>query len=140
MKVTVYTTPNCPQCQMTKKVMDRKGIIYETVDLTEQPDKLTEFKSKGYLAAPIVTTDTKIWSGFRLNKIESLANHLFSENRGKLTDKETVLKAAELISNPEWNGDFNLIRYHLASWMILVANNGPLEQQVLDMANEVLNA
>ena len=81
LPVTVYTKSNCPQCEMTKKTMDRMGIKYRTVDLEQNPDILKDFIAKGYQAAPIVTTDTKTWSGFRLEKIKSLANHLFSENK-----------------------------------------------------------
>jgi len=60
----------------TKRKMDKLGINYEVVDLSENPDVLEELKAKGYTQAPIVTTDTKIWSGFRNDKIESLARHL----------------------------------------------------------------
>lgn len=81
VQVTVYTKEVCPQCDMTKKQLDRYGIRYEEVPLESVPDKLEEFKAQGYLAAPIVTTDVKIWSGFRLEKIKSLANHLFGENK-----------------------------------------------------------
>lgn len=76
MLVTVYTTPNCVQCMSTKRQFDKLGIEYSEVDLTEHPEKLDEFKALGFTAAPIVTTDTKIWSGFRLSKIQSLANFL----------------------------------------------------------------
>jgi hypothetical protein len=37
------------------------------------------FKELGLMSAPIVITDTKKWSGFRLDKIKSLSNYLFSE-------------------------------------------------------------
>jgi glutaredoxin-like protein NrdH len=79
MKVTVWSTPNCVQCMMTKKEMDRLGIPYDAMDLTEHPDKLEEFKALGLLQAPIVETDIKRWSGFRREKILSLANFLFGE-------------------------------------------------------------
>lgn len=81
--VTVYSTPNCAQCMMTKRKMDSLGIVYEEVDLTKVPKKADEFKELGFTAAPIVTTDSKIWSGFRLEKILSLSHFLFSENKGK---------------------------------------------------------
>jgi len=83
--VTVYTTPNCVQCNMTKKLLDRNGIIYAVEDLTAEKnaEKLEEFRSQGYSQAPIVTTDTKIWSGFKPSKIESLAHYLFSAEREK---------------------------------------------------------
>jgi len=76
--VVVYTTPNCPQCMTTKRMMDKKGIEYRVVDLAENPDKLEEFKEQGFTQAPIVTTDIKTWSGFRFDKIESLANYISS--------------------------------------------------------------
>lgn len=81
IQVTVYSTPNCVQCMATKRQFDKLGIQYAEVDLADHPDKLDEFKAQGYASAPIVTTDTKIWSGFRLDKIKSLANHLFAEGR-----------------------------------------------------------
>lgn len=79
--VTVYSTPNCVQCNQTKKLFDKYGIEYTEVNLAEYPEKLEEFKAQGYSAAPIVTTDTKIWSGFRLEKIKSLENFLFGEKK-----------------------------------------------------------
>ncbi len=80
--VTVYSTPNCVQCRQTKVVLQREGIVFTEVDLTEHPDKLEEFKAKGFVAAPIVTTDTKTWSGFKLNKIMSLVDYIRSMTRG----------------------------------------------------------
>jgi len=74
--VVIYTTPNCSQCMMTAKQMDKLGIIYDKVDLTQHPDLVERFKEMGHMAAPIVVTDRKIWSGFRLEKIKSLASFL----------------------------------------------------------------
>ena len=79
--VTVYTTPDCAQCNMTKRQFDKLGIIYTVVDLAQAPEKAAEFKEQGYLAAPIVTTDIKIWSGFKLPKIRSLADYIHSLER-----------------------------------------------------------
>lgn len=79
LQITVWSTPNCSQCMMTKRQFDKLGIAYTAMDLTEHPDKAEEFKNLGYLQAPIVTTDIKIWSGFRIDKIKSLANYLFAE-------------------------------------------------------------
>lgn len=84
MKVTVWTTSNCVQCMMTKKQFDKLGIEYEEQSLEDNLEQLEAFKAKGYLQAPIVTTDTKVWSGFRMDKIESLNNYLKSENRKPL--------------------------------------------------------
>ena len=75
--IVIYTVPNCPQCSMTARMMTRYGIIYDQVDLTQHPEVAEAFVKKGYATAPIVVTDTKTWSGFRLDKIKSLANFLF---------------------------------------------------------------
>jgi glutaredoxin-like protein NrdH len=83
MLVTVFTLPNCVQCSMTKKEFDRRGIRYEELNLENHPDTAKAFVESGLTAAPIVVTDTKKWSGFRLGKIQSLENHLKNE-RGKL--------------------------------------------------------
>jgi glutaredoxin-like protein NrdH len=79
MEIKVWSTPNCVQCMQTKKQFDKLGIKYESLDLTEHPDKLEEFKAQGLMQAPIVETDIKVWSGFRLDRIKSLENYLFGE-------------------------------------------------------------
>lgn len=78
MKVVIWELPNCIQCNMTKKQFDKLGIPYEVQSLTDNPLILEGFKAQGLMSAPIVTTDTKAWSGFRLDKIQSLARHLKS--------------------------------------------------------------
>lgn len=76
--VTVYTNPSCVQCDMTKRQFDKLGIEYSVIDLASVPEKLAEFKQQGFMAAPIVTTDVKVWSGFKPAKIQSLADHIRS--------------------------------------------------------------
>lgn len=86
--VTVYHIgPSCVQCNQTKRMMDNLGIIYDQVDLREHPAQMEAFKAQGLLSAPIVTTDTKVWSGFRHTKIHSLANYIFSQEREMETTK-----------------------------------------------------
>lgn len=81
MRVTVWTTTNCVQCMQTKKQFDKLGIRYDEMALEQHPEKLDEFKERGFMAAPIVEADNRIWSGFRLDKIQSLGNKLFGENK-----------------------------------------------------------
>jgi glutaredoxin-like protein NrdH len=81
MQITVYTTQNCVQCMMTKKQFDKFGIRYDEIALEQHPELVEKFKEIGLLSAPIVVTDSKKWSGFRLDKIKSLANYLFGEKR-----------------------------------------------------------
>lgn len=79
MMITVWTLPNCVQCETTKRKMTSLGIRYEVMNLEQHPEMVEEFKQMGLTAAPIVVTDIKKWSGFRIDKINSLAKYLTSE-------------------------------------------------------------
>ena len=35
MSITVYTKPSCVQCNATYRALDRQGLAYEIVDLTQ---------------------------------------------------------------------------------------------------------
>lgn len=75
-KVTLYTKPACVQCTATYRGLDSKGIEYEVIDLSENPEALEQVKALGYLQAPVVITDDDHWSGFRPDKIDELADRL----------------------------------------------------------------
>lgn len=81
MQVTVYTTPSCAQCEMTKKTLTRGDVKYDVVDLSADPEAM-EFVTKelGYNAAPVVVAGTQHWSGFRLGAIQSLVKAIHSED------------------------------------------------------------
>jgi glutaredoxin-like protein NrdH len=73
--VTVYTKPDCPQCTMTKKQLDKLGIDHDTVDVTTDPDAHAYVTGLGYASAPVVVVNDgeSHWSGFRDQKIRELA-------------------------------------------------------------------
>jgi glutaredoxin-like protein NrdH len=73
MTVTVYTKPACVQCNATYRALDKKGITYQTVDISQDPAALERLRSMGYMQAPVVITDKDHWSGFRPDKINELA-------------------------------------------------------------------
>lgn len=70
---TVYTKPSCVQCDMTKKMLDKIGVDYETVDIMEDSDAMEMILGMGFKSAPVVITDTDSWAGFNPDKINSLA-------------------------------------------------------------------
>lgn len=72
MKVTIYTLPNCVQCDMTKKQFDKGGVQYSTVDLLTNPVATERLRAEGFLQAPIVETPNKTWSGFKLDLIKNV--------------------------------------------------------------------
>ena len=38
MTITVYTKPACVQCNATYKALDKQGISYDVIDITEVPE------------------------------------------------------------------------------------------------------
>lgn len=73
--VTVYTFPDCVQCSSTFRALDKHGVEYSTVDLSQHPKKIEYFRDTlGLAQAPIVTAGADSWSGFRPDKITALAN------------------------------------------------------------------
>ncbi|WP_037163332.1 glutaredoxin domain-containing protein [Rhodococcoides fascians] len=75
MPITVYTTPNCGQCDATKSRLDKRGLEYRIVDITED-DTARHYVTceLGYLQAPVVVVDDNThWSGFRIDAIDTLA-------------------------------------------------------------------
>jgi len=55
------------------KHLDKKGIGYEKIDVTEDQTGLERIKNMGYLQAPVVLTeDGQHWSGYRPDRIDEL--------------------------------------------------------------------
>lgn len=71
--VTVYTKPACVQCTATYKALDKQGIEYTVVDITEAPEARDYVMALGYQQAPVVVAGDAHWSGFRPDRIKDLA-------------------------------------------------------------------
>ena len=54
MTITLYTKPACVQCTATRKALDKSGVEYDVVDITEDPAARDYVMSLGYLQAPVV--------------------------------------------------------------------------------------
>ncbi|MBM7824399.1 glutaredoxin-like protein NrdH [Arcanobacterium pluranimalium] len=72
MSITVYTKPSCVQCNATKRALDKGGLEYVEVDLTQDEEALATVKALGYQQAPVVFADGDHWAGFRPDKIKAL--------------------------------------------------------------------
>lgn len=71
--IIVYTQPNCQQCRATFRMMDKKGLQYTVVDVTEDKAAADYVKGLGHLQAPVVVTSEGIsWAGFDPDKIAAI--------------------------------------------------------------------
>ena len=68
----MYSKPLCVQCDATKRALNKAGVAYDVVDITEDAEALAKVKSLGYVQAPVVITAQDHWSGFRPDRIRGL--------------------------------------------------------------------
>lgn len=81
MTITVYTKPACVQCNATYRALDKAGIDYSVVDISQDADARDYVMALGYLQAPVVVADDAHWSGFRPDRIKSLTKEaVFTAN------------------------------------------------------------
>ena len=73
MSITVYSKPMCVQCDATYRALDKQGLDYTKVDLTEDPSALEFIKGLGYQQAPVVIAGDDHWSGYRPDLIKAAA-------------------------------------------------------------------
>ena len=73
MSITVYSKPACVQCDATYRALDKRGLDYTVVDISQDAEALDMVRSLGYMQAPVVVADDTHWSGFRPDLIAALA-------------------------------------------------------------------
>ena len=76
--ITVYSKPNCMQCNFTKMWLTQNKIPFEVVDIEANPEALELLIHYGWQALPVVAIDdelsnkSKAWAGFQIEKLEAL--------------------------------------------------------------------
>ena len=70
--ITVYSKPNCPQCDQTVKKLEQKGLKFEVLDVTENQEHHDKVQTMGYRQLPVVVVGEKHWSGFRPDHLGAL--------------------------------------------------------------------
>ena len=58
-EVELYTTPFCPYCTRARALLDRKGIVFTDIDITEEPGRRTEMirRAGGRTSVPQIFID-----------------------------------------------------------------------------------
>ena len=70
--ITVYTKRVCPQCDQTKRMLNRQNVTYSEVRVDTDPQAVEELKQLGFMQVPVVVTPNETWSGFRYDKLRTL--------------------------------------------------------------------
>lgn len=71
--VTVYSKPNCGDCENTKRLLDELGVTYDVVDISKDRAALLKVKALGFRAAPVVDAGARgSWDGFKEDRIRAL--------------------------------------------------------------------
>ncbi|RFB89321.1 NrdH-redoxin [Rhizobium leguminosarum bv. trifolii] len=73
MSVTVYSKPACVQCTATYRALDRLGVDYDIVDISQDAEALDRVRNLGYMQAPVVIAGERHWAGFRPDMISGLS-------------------------------------------------------------------
>lgn len=73
MQVTVYSKPNCQPCRATYRTLDKFGVPYEVIDVSEDHDAREWLIAEGHKQTPVVVSPIGTWSGYVPDKIRALA-------------------------------------------------------------------
>jgi glutaredoxin-like protein NrdH len=70
-KVIVYTTNDCIECTMVKKVLTEEGIPFDTRNISESQEYQKEVEKFGYLGVPVTVVGDRSVKGFT-NELKEL--------------------------------------------------------------------
>ena len=71
-KVTIYTTPSCVYCKMTKEFFAKNGVQYEEKNVATDMQARQEMLEKSeQLGVPVIDVDDTIIIGFDQKNLET---------------------------------------------------------------------
>ena len=73
MSIILYTRNNCVQCHATKRAMESRGMVFEMVNIDQQPEAAETLRAQGFRQLPVVIAGETRWSGFRPDMINRLS-------------------------------------------------------------------
>lgn len=76
-KITIYSTPTCPYCEMVKRYLDDKKIAYTVVDVSQNEEAAQKLQDiSGQLGVPVIQVNDKdkeqVVVGFDKDKIDQI--------------------------------------------------------------------
>ncbi|MEJ5252299.1 MAG: glutaredoxin family protein [Chthonomonadetes bacterium] len=72
-RVIVFSTPNCPYCNMAKRYLRERGIRFRDVDVSRDPAAARDMvRRSGQQGVPVIDINGKIVVGFDRARINQL--------------------------------------------------------------------
>jgi len=72
-KITIYTTPTCVYCKMTKAFFKANNVVYEEKDVSIDPKARDEMIEKSnQMGVPVIDVDGNISVGFKKEELKEL--------------------------------------------------------------------
>lgn len=104
MDVTVYSKPNCPQCEATKRKFTKEGVAFREVDVSEDRRAFMRVRDEwGYQRVPVIEVrgegfDVR-WDGFRPDRMKAVIDEFnrlvtLSVEAGHDVNEEEARRAA----------------------------------------------
>lgn len=78
MTLVVYGKPHCVMCTATYTMLDKAGVSYEVVDISQDHDARDYVMGLGHRQAPVVVFGDRHWSGFRPEQLTDVIHQLVS--------------------------------------------------------------
>lgn len=69
--VIVYSTNDCIECTMVKKVLTEEGIDFEVRNIAANPEYQKEVEKYGFLGVPVTVVENRAVKGFT-NELKEL--------------------------------------------------------------------
>ncbi|WP_287154911.1 glutaredoxin family protein [Candidatus Solincola tengchongensis] len=64
-EVKLYSTPTCPYCRMAKDFLEKEGVEFTVVDVSEDEEAAREMVEKsGQMGVPVMEVENTIVVGF----------------------------------------------------------------------------
>lgn len=57
MKITIYTSNGCGNCNVIKQLLKAKAIDFEEVNVSQDASKLTDFREAGVRSMPVLEVE-----------------------------------------------------------------------------------
>jgi len=65
-RVRIFSTPTCPYCKQAKEFLSSKGISFEDIDVSSNPEGLKEMRTitGGARTVPVIVIDDTVIVGY----------------------------------------------------------------------------